>query len=362
MKTKIKCKTLVIAVLLLGFSSCSKDNDTIVNTKSIFLKISNRPVTYAEGAVQGDVPLTFSSGHIYFTDAASTILRYHSIGDTDADHTVAELTAGKEIADLPITVTAIYVVGNTQGLPNTTKISEVKAYVLNVESQVEVAAGNVVNLYGETEELTQVEATNLYTTTVSIVPTVARIELTDIKATGRITSFKVAGIFVDNYYATAPVDGTITSSLVDNGTDVLQFSDNTTSYPKTLKPSIFDWYTEGLASVENVVKPTEAVWGYNLFAKTNGENDAPRIIIRLTDIVTSGGASYADPQFITLNGFNENGVPLTTIKPGNVYTIAAGGFNFDETNLTSAPNMETMGVAVKVTVPSWVNVPITPNM
>lgn len=234
--------------------------------------------------------------------------------------------------------------------------------MLNVASQVEVTAGNIVNLYGETTTLTQVGETNTYNAKVNIAPTVARIELTDIKAAGRVTSFKVAGIFVDNYYATAQVDGTISSTLIDNGTVATDFVGGSGKYPTTLNFSIYDWYTGGLASVENVAKPTKTVWGYNLFAKTDDSNDFPRIIIRLSDIVTSGGASFADPQFITIKGFNDASAVLTTIKPGNVYTIASAGFKFDETNLTPLPNMETKAVSVDVTVSSWVNIPITPNM
>lgn len=371
MKTNFKYLTLVIAALLIGFSSCSKDDVTKGGTendaKSVFLKISNAPVTYAAGAHQANGSLSFSSGHLYFTDDAGTILRYHSVGDKDAgaDFNMSELSSGsgKEITELPSTVAAVYVVGNTQDLPNKTNISAVKAHMLNVASQVQVTAGNIVNLYGENTKLTQVGETNSYNATVNIAPTVARIELFDITATGGVTSFKVAGIFVDNYYATASVDGTISSALVYNGADALKFSDNSTSYPKSLTPSIYDWYSKRLASDEKVVKlKDDAVWGYNLFAKTNGENDVPRIVIILNDIVTSGGASFANPQFITIKGFNNGDDALKTIEPGNVYTIASAGFSFDQTNLTPDPNMETKAVSVNVTVSSWVNVPITPSM
>ena len=367
MKTNFKYLTLVVAALLIGLSSCSKDDvtngSTKNDTKSVFLKISNAPVTYAEGAAQANAPLSFSSGHLYFTDDAGTILRYHSVGAEGADFTMTELTTGKEIAELPITVTAVHVVGNTEGLPNATTISAIKSHVLNVASQVEVTAGNIVNLYGETTTLTKVDETNTYKAAVTIAPTVARIQLTDIKAKGRVTSFKVVGIFVDNYYAEAQVDGTISSALVDNGKVATDFVGDSGKYPATLKSSVYDWYTDGLASVGNVVKPEKAVWGYNLFAKANGSNDFPRIIIRLTDIVTSGGASFANPQFITIKGFNDaSAAALTTIVPGKVYTIATAGFSFDETNLTPDPNMETKAVSVEVGVTSWDNIPITPNM
>lgn len=364
MKKQFKYFTLaIVALLMVGASSCSKD-DVIDNgdgsgkeTKSVFLKISNGPSTRAEVPTQTAEPVAFNSGHLYFTSDDGTILRYHSIGDGE-DFTVAELTAGKNITNLPSTVTQVYVVGNTN-VTAATNISIVKAQTLEVQSQGTI--GNV-NLYGE--QKTFVGASPTFTAAVTLAPTVARIELKDItaKPESRITSFKVAGIFIDNYYADATVYETL-GTLVDNSELLAaDFTDKSTNYPKKLNPSIYDWGTWASAASTKKANPTNAdnVWGYNVFA-TRGEatpivSVVPRIIIRLTDIETSGGISFPSPQFITIKGFKE----VSAIKSGHVYTIGAGALMFDETNLTPNPNDKPISVEVTVTLAKWVPVEVTP--
>lgn len=353
MKKNFNCFTLaIVALLIVGFASCSNDDEPAVDnpaeTISVFLKISNVPSTRAEVPTQTAEPVVFNSGHLYFTDGAN-IIRYYSIGpDVGADFTVADLTGGKNITNLPSTVTHAHVVGNTAVDPATT-ISGVKAQVLLVESQGTISN---VNLYGESTI-----ATNAVT--VKISPTVARIELTDMTATGRITGFEVEGIFIDNYFSQAVIGGSVdNANLVPISTTAADYMEST-KYPATLNPSIYDWYdTPLVADSSQVAKPSVAtnVWGYNVFANNSA---VPRIVIRLKNIVATGGLSFTNPQFITIKGFNDGAI-LSAIQSGHVYTIAAGGLEFDETNLTPKPNDIPVSVNVTVTVASWVVVPVTP--
>lgn len=382
MKTKMKFKYAVLTAVtfLVAFTGCSNDDEkggTANNTpKSLFIKISNdAPATYAEGAVQGAAAVTFSSGTLYFTDAAGVIVDYYTISSAATSTTnidIAALTgAGETIQDLPGETKDVYVVGNTTGLPVSGNISAVKSKLLQVYSQATITN---VNLYGmgtipatPTTPAVPGVSNDLYSVSLTLAPTVARFELTDITATGEITGFEVAGIFVDSYYSQAAIDGTVdVANLKINGTNAPAFDNETAEYDVALKGAIYDWYTIPLAAVSNVATPaTGSVWGYNVFAAAGPTGSTvPRIIIRLKNITATpaSGITFPDDQFLTIRGFKNAGTALEVIKAGEVYNIGAGVFTFDETNLTSVPNISLIDVAVNVTMASWVPVAVTPEL
>lgn len=380
MKTKFKFLTLAVASLLVGFTSCSNDDEggkPETNTpKNMLLKIG-KPSTYAEGAAQGAATATFTSGDLYFTNTAGVIVAHYTISAAATSATnidIAALTsaAGETITDLPGSITNVHVVGNTAALPTSGTISAVKAQALLVENQANIAN---VNLFGEGAATLKTAGTpgvsnDLYEAKVDLAPTVARIELSDITATGTaITGFEVEGIFIDNYYSQAGVDGTVVAAnLVNNSsTPETDWVDNSVLYPNTLTPSIYDWYAPALPSAANKVAPATAgqVWGYNVFAQAIGTGSAvPRIIIRLNNVTTTAasGITFTGPQFITVKGLLDSGVALTTIEAGKVYNLAAGGLEFDHTNITPQPNVSAIDVEVTVTVADWIPVSVTPNI
>lgn len=390
MKTKFKYVTLMAAALLVGFTSCSNDEEKggTDNSapKNMLLKITqSAPSTYGEGGSQAAGQITFSTGDLYFTDAAGVIKKHYTISSTPTSATNINMTAltgatGETITNLSGDVKSVYVVGNTPStvtLPTSGNISAVKAVALAVQTQATVSN---VSLYGvgtlpatPTTPGTPGVSNDLYAVSLTLNPTVARIELTDIKATGTaITGFEVAGIFVDKYYSQADVSGAVVAGNMKDNTGIVgataiaaAFKDASPQYPATLKPSIYDWYSPALASVSNEAKPSTAgnVWGYNVFATTAG-SAVPRILIRLTNITTTtaSGITFTDDQFIVIKGFKDAGTPLATIEAGKVYKIAASGLQFDETILTPDPNAAAIDVEVKVSVASWVPVAVTPQL
>lgn len=380
MKTKIKYFTMaIVALLMVGVSSCSSDDTPQIDTeetKTVFLKISNeQPATRAEGPAQGVGAVGFNSGHLYFTDANGIIIKYNKIaadaGET-GDYTIEGLKNGQTIKNLPGSVSRVYVVGNTDNeIPTKGNISNVQNHAIAVKQQ----GANVsnVNLYGEGLTFKRVENTNNYTVQVELAPTVARIELSDITATGSITSFKVAGVFIDNFYPDAKVSGALGSKKTEPtalAKDYVSGTGGLARYSNDLLTYTHDWYENGLTG-SKVAKPSGDghVWGYNLFA-TNEGSTVPRIVIRLTDIKTNiktdddTNFTYSDPQFITIRGFkdndNDNATALGAIKSGHVYTIAANGLVFDETNLTPVPNLKPIDVEVTVSVAKWTTKAVKP--
>lgn len=382
-KTRFKYLTLLVSTFLIGFSSCSNDDNggkpEDTTPKSMFLKISSEaPSTYSGGFAQGSAQVVFTSGILYFTDNMGAIKGTKTIGTlgvADIDITAVTGVSGQVITGVDGAVTKVYIVGNTPAasLPvSPTLISQVENALLQVQSQ---AISNV-NLFGSGVLAAPVGLpSDPYTCNVTLKPTVARVELTDMAVSGNyITGYKIAGIFVDNYYSRAAVNGTVLAAdLKDNSglaTPTLAnaaFTDNGSLYPTALKTFVYDWFTPALGAVGTPLKVapiTGGVWGYNVFATASG-SAVSRIVIRLTDVTTSADAGtpvYRGDQYVTIKGFKNTatGTPIATFKAGEVYNIT--GLVFNESNLTSIPSLNPIDVEVKVSVASWTPVGVTPEL
>lgn len=376
MMKNFKYAILMAVAIVLGFSSCSSDDENGGGTdnsqlKSVFLKISNGPVTYSEGgSVVDDSAVTFTDGQLFFVNGSGAILDKYTISSAATagnNINMADITTGTgvSLSNLNGGILAVHIIGNvptgvdlTNGGINT-NIDQVKATALSVTTQGDITD---VSLYG-TKTLTYVSGVQ-YKAEVDLKPIVARIELKGISAGGAIDGFQVDGIFVDNYYPQGRIDGTITSTPVNNGTTPATFiGDNTSSeYPATLNPSIYDWYASGMPTVSKVAAPTgDKVWGYNLFATTAGSAVA-RIVIRLSNFTTNDGSTIGDPQFVTIKGMKDGVTPLTAIKAGEVYSIAENALVINEKVVTPNPNQSTIDVEVKVTLAKWKVIAITPEL
>lgn len=334
---------------MINVSSCSKDSKLDNgdqnevpkeevpkdNLKSVLLKMSIEPFTHSEGQSQTSVPVDFNSGHLYFTNSDGAILKYFTITSTETSATNINSTAltgtGVPIADLPEGISDVYVVGNSTVFNKAGPINSVRNQRINATSQKDIAN---LNLYGAAK--LEYASGNTYTASVVLAPTVARIELSEIKASGIITSFEVAGVFVDNFYSEATVDGTVNSAkLANNGSTVTVFSDNTPQYSTALKGTIYDWYSPALVSVSKVVKLEDGKsWSYNVFTDSIA---IPRIIIRLKNVKTSpgSGVSYTGDQFVTVSVLKQEEDASSIIKSGKIYNKSV---TINESVVMSAPN------------------------
>lgn len=376
MKPKFKYLTFLVVSLFFCFTNCSSDDvaneeNNSNEVKSLFMKISNGDIgTYGTGpTVVDNSDVDFSDGIIYFVNSDGMILKHYTLTDNVNSLTninLSDIQDGTTIENLPGSVSSVYVVGNYAGSPSLAtsgNITAVTNRILTVTSQHDIEN---VNLYG-TNTIVAVDPLELnkYTCTINLRPTVARIELTDITASGVITSFKVDGIFIDNYYSQATINSTLNiANLQDNGVAPADFIGGSTVYPVSLTPAIYDYYTSPLESVSNVVALTDDdVWRYSLFATTTG-SEIPRIIIRLSDIETTpeSNISITGTRFITIRGFRNGSTSLSGIKNGEIYNIGAGDLVFDESNLAITPNEAKIEVEVTVALAKWKVIPITPEL
>lgn len=387
MKTKFKYFSLVIAALLMvGFASCSSDDDTTLGgneneTKTVTVKISKGLATRTVGPSIGGPEdedthaLTFTDGHLYFVSATEAIVQHFTIG-TEATGGLKlniddiKSATGVTVSGIPATAIKAYIVGNYPAtgtsLASSGLISRVTDHTLKVEDQ---NVFEYVNLYG-TSDLSLVDGTETgFTTTVVLSPTVARIELGKLTAHALIRGFTVDGIFADNFYSEAAIDGTLNPNNIVDHDDVTEtnadgiFNKGSNDYPTGYNGPIYDWYDAGLV-VEGTEGSTDAlsatpgddqVWGYNLFAQTD-VSPMPRIIIRMRNIDCTAGIDFGenDSWYLTIGGFTNTtgGGEVTTLEPGHIYKI--GDVNFSAVNLHPAPSMDPISVEVKVTLADWV--------
>jgi hypothetical protein len=379
---------MLAAALVLGFTSCNNDDVIIENngeTKTLSFSITQGATPRAETPSQGAEYVVFNGGTLFFTTSTGIIVKKYTIGDANADFLVTDATSttGITITNVPGTATGATLVGNTDltvlqnGVGEVGRqIQNVKAYAIGVAKQANINNVNIVNLFGESNTFNKVG--NVYECTIDLNPTVARVELSDIKGNEDIASFTVEGIFIDEFYEKAQIGGAVIAGSFEN------FANGQPGDADKFRPgndgkyeyyiALYDWYTTALVSATNIVRPTvdNTVWGYNLFANNSA---TPHIIIRLKDVyvnvrnaegVITGTklhpASEDDkPSFVTIRGFI--GVNKTTgFESGYVYTVDANSWAFGPGHVTEEPDMNAIDVKVTVTVAKWIPKKVLPDL
>lgn len=400
MKKNIKFLALALAGLLLGFSSCN--NDDAVNgedtgkPQNIRMKLTlNGSATKSEtGAVASSTTAIFTDGILYFISSTGDIVRKYII-DPDAIETnldagtirLGDLTGdGYTFSGLPGTITNAVVVGNVPSTvtpPASGNIDQLSvATLLTIASQKDDAdAVDKVSLYGLGGGINggddpDAGSDNDYIV-VNVAPVAARIELTDITGGTGIKSFKVAGIYLDDFYKTASLDITAVGELKgrsDAATDYWTSGAvaTTAGYPSTDAGATYDDYTSSpIDAVAGKAAPSAGVWAYNFFAPDPYSAGNPRIIIRLTEVTYDNDELYnkdssnsdhpAGQAYLTVKAFKDGSDPIT-FEPGKVYNIATDGLTFTPDHLATDPNTEPVDLDVAVSIASWVVVDTTPEL
>lgn len=397
---KMKFFALAVFALAMGLTSCSNDdvntgNSVDTRQKNVYLRMTNAPnvTTRSESESGLSNTATLTKGVVLFVNGGE-ITRYVNISTTGGDATyveptsdvvptisISDIMSGAGVQFANIRADKVYIIGNRTdaqlaGLPvqnadGTIATGSKIADLLTATGSLLDAATNGLSdgkqadvaLYG-VNSLTQESGDN-YKASVELVPVVARLEIKEIYATDVI--FNLAGIFVNNYYTKAQLDGGMpASAALKNNMNVI--ANYVEAYSAT---ALRDWSPTSLgAKVGNAtdgfsVKPTIAtnVWGYNVFPAKNeiaGDKKLPRIVLRLTDVedalgeVTNSEGQQVD-KFITVTGFTDGVNPVTEFKAGYVYTITKIVFN--KSNLTDEPEItdRIINATVIVSIRGWVD-------
>ncbi|MGL4851240.1 MAG: hypothetical protein ACRC3Z_01115 [Phocaeicola sp.] len=372
---------LVTATLVASLFACSNHDDDSLQGEltSAYLQLDLSRTTRAIEAPIGSTTAPVNSVHLYFHDGAA-ILKTIIITHTSSP-SIANLTAGTKISDIPSTANQVTVFGNipsTLSVPTAGTINSVKQMVASVASQT---PSNVL-LRGNDAMLTVVPTTgapawtsgadvgnDLYAE-VSIAPAFARVEIEGVasNAASGITAYGLDGIFLNNIYEGLKLDGSADGTLQSNGTNPNHYSSGAGVTPVYNNDGVTHQMVNanatavaGGSSLE-VTAGTGMRWAFQVVPNnaSNG-NDQLQLVLRIVGI-TSNTFNFSGDQFLTVRGFIDATGTIVPIEAGKIYTISKADFIFDENSLNATPNTTTVGVYLRATVTPWSVVSVKPNI
>jgi len=370
MKT-CKVFAMAAAALVLGLTSCSKENSSIQTAERYKVTLSfGSATTRADGALAeaGDV-VVINDGYICFVSANDAITKVYTIssdptGGTNIENDDLGATP-VTLSDVPGTSTKVYMVANTGAIANLSAPVEgatMTSYMTNIMDVRDQGLHTAVTSVGNAS-LQPGATSDTRVATITLSTSVSRIQLKGITFEGDIEGI-VAGIFVNGYYPTMPLNGTAVSGTWVTSNDALMYDqeNGSTIFPSALETFVYDevdmnFHTDDVTGKAIVVPTTtNGVWGYNLFTSAT-----PQVIIKLTDVVV-GGQALVDDQFITINGFKNstNGATIGTIAGGMIYTISTSNLVVKFENMSIEPGVTPIEVDVTVIPVTWQETEVIP--
>jgi hypothetical protein len=397
--------TLATFIILMGCTSEEKltpDTRYTETVNKVKVKLG-KAVTRADTGVAPTQPvldgvaLNPESGYLYFTDSDGNITLWRQIltdGMTSGNIIkLSDLETGVVISDVSSASTTCYVFMNLPddieegdlALNPEANISAVIGLSLSVDSLAD-AAGGVANvpLRGK-GAITPVTGDSGYQleATVFIYAVASRIEIvklsgeasTNVKTNDSkpflIESFKVAGIFVNNYFATSPLGGLITAGSLEYNDAIADYNPGGGTFKYgTAAPYLYTYYdpvVEG-SPATSYGPPDNKVWAYNVFPNdTIGINTPeflPHIIIKLAEVVyypegQGGDVHTLTNQFITVSGYIDNNTKLDYLEKGYIYSFEDIAFSLDI--LSPVPEAKLVNAHVQIVAIPWRKKVVTPD-
>ncbi|MDR2775352.1 MAG: hypothetical protein LBC19_11550 [Tannerella sp.] len=380
-------KKVIVAALaaVIGLASCTTDaivdnmnnggssSGVYSDSKSVTLKVASKlPTTRSEGSsIAAQETVKFNNGWLLFVSAQNNVTKVMEIktgtstmNDSEVDISLLIQSGGVEIENVPGHSTSVYVIGNLPAGGGITvpavgvSLTNLKQNLIAFSTQDDIH--NVTLFGGDAIKIENTKNVARF----SLSPIVARIEIAKISSTGGssdISSFKVEGIFINNYYENITLEGNA-PAVAKKNTDIADFAGNSTAYPDTYEGILYDYRSAAGQSLgvphateANTYTPTTGAWAYNLLApKTGTPPDmltAPHIIIAVSDIQTNSGTEYNGIWYLTVKNMVHQNNKITHLEPGKVYSIK--NINFSHTNIQPEPEMKTIDVDVEVTLVEW---------
>lgn len=389
---KINLVLAVATAAIVSFASCSNENEVLGSgngnaeeTTRVILNVQQPGTgTRAEGNSVTAHTVAFTNGYVYFVDGAGTITDVFTIvtGTPDVENREVNITAGAVSFDVVSGKSQhVYIFGNvpafTHGVGD--NISDVLSENITINSQTNsVTASNVskVTLYGKTNYAIDHSVTPSLAE-VTVAPIGSRIEIKEFKAVKvddstptSITTYRIDGIFMNNFYNKSNANGTKTTTG-----DLIYYSKEENAQAPQYFVSGAGLYSaanlgitynadeaSGIGTYDagtKVYAPSTSgnVWAYNLLAPAQGE--FPHIVVRLSNLNTEIVAGNQLRWMTVTNFINKaDDSNITTFEPGKIYKIES--FEFNETNLEVSPEMNTTSALVTVTLATWEEVSVKP--
>ncbi|MFI3287592.1 MAG: hypothetical protein R3Y61_03855 [Rikenellaceae bacterium] len=382
----MKTKTLFVAAVAAALAAVSCQRTDLVDNVldegtpiNVVLKIGGVEAAQSR-ALQEDpgssVTPELSDGVVFFYDESSgTIWGNEAIE-------VSEITAGdgQIFEQISSKADMIYIVGNIpsselSSLKANTTITDLKSELLSLSNQssVEPTAVLLANTYMDSKEeydavIKLDDEGEDYIAKVLLAPSLSRLQFTDITTEdSRITSYEVAGVYVDNYHESyvPSTDDYITTDPLTVGQDGSLLG-TLTSQPYDV-PSSAVSSTSGSVSASDFDADSE-IFGYNLTPTSSASGDGeytPALIVKLTNIVytdTAGETQTMETGYITVARYSDEDGEITAFESGTLYNIPSGSFVFDLSNITDDPNQPDVEVTVFAEVCPWVISTVTPYL
>lgn len=374
------CVSLMALVSLLCVS-CSNDpeipekND---NGIDVTLSITTNPLTKGveNSQVDASAPIDVNKEFIvYFMDASGNTVTAYKLTDTQISAIqTSTVGAGVKFTNLDPSVVSVYVVANVPSgtLPATapgTTLTAINGTVQNIYDQQTIDAKSVVLANtGKTATSTNaVAAPNdvasngnaQYKATIVLTPIVSRIQIKEVSVDPTITSFNLAGIYIDNFYQNMSIGGDLTSISKAPVGGVTKFnlsSDGSTPY-KT-NGQLFDELISPATTLPLVTNGK--VFGYQIFPVAGGLSKVPYIILKLTNVVgTTRTFASGTTYYVAVKAYKDGSNPFTTFEAGKIYTI--NSIPVAENNIVTDPTQSLINVTVNVTIAPWSEKALNPD-
>lgn len=410
-------KVLFMALVASSLIACNEreiaDTEELTGENTVTLSLKQDALSRGVSDQKGDPEYAvIGSGKIFFINASGSSIYQRDLTSTEISALANTSTSPGNntvtITGVPNTATTLFFMANVKtsdgiGFPMIDGTTATDAR-LRID-KLQINATNVP-MSGQSIPFTLVSGNN-YTTSVTLTPIVARVELGQISCQNQngalqpainsdITGYKLSGVFVNStrqdvllsgvpYLVNAPMD--IKSQSSWSTAWATYFTAANTNFPyyvggSPAGPS--DWVANALStyctpaasgltfypdanvgstSTDPAVTPKKA-WAYQVCPSTTvaagSPADVPHLILKLTEVTYVSNDLGLPVQYLTVTKYKDDqGNPITEFKRGNVYRIKNLIFSANES--TNEPYEKNINVTATVTVAPWIINNVNPD-
>lgn len=351
------------------FAACSTNDEGVVKPEAgmanVTINISGVQAaqTRALDALGETGKLTLSNGYILVINGADQVSYKEMLS-------ITPLTAGatavtQTLAQKVPTDSRIYILGN---IPSDINVDTMFT-LASIEDAVSAIANNtsytgavLANSTGAVAPLSDIDTTaGTAKCVIHLSPLFSRMELVKVVGGEHITGFTVAGVYVDDYFASFNMMGGAEGTQWSQGTSK-DFTQATTD-----KMSTVGTWAATKVGTEWISAPASGqIWANHMAA-----SGLPRFIIHLKNITYLAErpgdpgnydvpATVAGDRYLTVTGYDE---ALTNFVRGKIYRVGStAGIKFELKDLGQTPNPTDVNVTATVDVIDWMIETLTPEL
>ncbi len=353
--------------VLLALSGCSKD-DGVQNTRTtrLSVKLDGDAITRSiERLASSNQTAGIENGFIYVINSSGVATPYELIVEE------AQSSAGQFIGEVAVNST-VYIVANIPNSENRvfeslSSLNEIKFAESNISTQIDYNMVALANRSALPVAVSDADGNGEALVRVNLAPLISRLELTRVTSVAiddynspnynsYITSFEVAGVYVDQFFTSFRWDGTGVGlyqmgPAPDYG-EILSYGMG----DETIVSSLYDSFYRTAD-----VRPgqyRDRVWAYNV-----ASGGLPLLVVKIRKIIINGGSDTKitlSGQITPVRAFDQTfflsvkrytGMSTATFERGNIYRCYIE-FNVNHLKYTR-PDPDNVELMVNVKVDQW---------